>query len=273
MIDVIAAGLSETGPYRLNNEDCIGSHVPSDELLRERKGLLYVLADGVGGQLAGEVASATAVGTIIEEYFAPSNHARIEPALRQAVQTANLRIFNQAQANPEQRNMATTVSALALAGGHAYIAHVGDSRIYHWRNGVLTQLTQDHSEVAELIRMRVVSKDRARDHPHRNVLTRVVGAKLILRPDFSRHPIMPDDLFLQCTDGLWAELADEDIATILGDCDPETACRTLVAEAIARDGQDNVSVQVVKVVATGPDPHPDSTRSRWISGLMQRMGI
>src|SRR4051794_25859152 len=113
MMELVAAGLSDVGPYRSNNEDCIGSHAPTDPLVGERKGHLFVLADGVGGQNAGEVASATAVETIIEEYYAPSNASRIEPALKQAVQAANLRVYNLAQRHVEYRHMETTISVLA----------------------------------------------------------------------------------------------------------------------------------------------------------------
>src|SRR5690349_10121824 len=124
MIEVDAAGLSDPGPNRSNNEDCIGSHAPADTLLRERKGFLYALADGVGGHLAGEVASSTAVATVLDEYYAPSSHSRVEPALRRAVERANLRVFDLAQSDPAYHQMATTLSALALAGGHAYVAHI-----------------------------------------------------------------------------------------------------------------------------------------------------
>src|SRR5436305_4112202 len=157
MLDVEAAGLTETGPHRDTNEDAIGAFAaPGDGPLRERKGLLYVVADGLGGHDAGEVASATAVQTLSREYYAPASHHRIEPALRQAVQAANLRVHNLAQKHAEYASMETTLTAMAVAGAHAYIAHIGDCRVYHVREGRLTQLTSDHSEAAELVRMRLL---------------------------------------------------------------------------------------------------------------------
>ncbi|MEA2639180.1 MAG: family protein phosphatase [Chloroflexota bacterium] len=271
MIELIAAGLSDVGPVRANNEDCIGSHAPTDPLVGARKGHLFVLADGVGGQNAGEVASATAVETIIAEYYSPSNHTRIEPALKQSVQAANLRIYNLAQRHVEYRQMATTVSVLAVAGAHAYIAHVGDSRIYLWRDGRLTQLTDDHSEVAELVRMRIISRGKMRDHPRRNVLTRALGGRLILRPDFVRQPLQPGDQLIQCTDGLWAEVADEEIAEVLGECEPDLACRRLIQRAVDHGTEDNVSLQVVRVLATSDDPQPQNGRSGWLADIFQRI--
>src|SRR5262249_28157021 len=143
-------------------EDCIGCFAPADALALERKGYLYVVADGLGGHNAGEVASSSAVARLGEEYLSPSNHTRIEPALRQAVQAANLRIHELTTLHPEYHSMETTLSALAIAGAQAYVAHVGDTRIYHWREGSLTQLTSDHSEAAELVRMRILKPERVR---------------------------------------------------------------------------------------------------------------
>src|SRR5258708_37947913 len=111
MIEVEAAAFSDPGP-REGNEDTIGAHEPADPALRGRKGCLYALADGVGGHAAGEVASQTAVQVLVDEYYSPSNHSRVEPALRHAIQTANLRVHDAAMRNPEQRSMATTLTAL-----------------------------------------------------------------------------------------------------------------------------------------------------------------
>ena len=268
MLEVEGAGLSDPGPYRETNEDAIGSFVPEDPMLLERKGVLYAIADGLGGHQAGEVASSTAVATVIEEYYAPSSHSRIEPALRNALQAANLRVHDLALRHAEYRSMGTTFTAIALAGAQAYIAHVGDTRVYHWREGRFTQLTSDHSEVAELVRMRVVKPERARDHPARNALTRTVGHKLILRPDFLRQPLQPGDQFLLCCDGVWSEIEDGEMSQVLGDCAPTDACRAVIDMALARDCQDNISVQVIKVLEVGPEPETSSSRG-WLPGIFR----
>jgi PPM family protein phosphatase len=268
-LELEAGGLTDAGPHRETNEDSIGCFAPADTLALQRKGYLYVVADGLGGHNAGEVASASAVAKLGEEYYSPSNHTRIEPALRQAVQAANLRIHELVHRNPEYRSMETTLSAMAIAGAQAYIAHVGDSRIYHWRAGRLSQLTADHSEAAELVRMRILKPDRVRDHPGRNTLTRTLGSRLIPRPDYLRQPVTAGDQFVMCTDGLWSEVEDLEIADVLGTHPPDVACRELIERALARDCQDNVSVQVVRV-ASVDDIGPSPSRNGWLSSIFQR---
>jgi protein phosphatase len=236
----------------------------------QRKGYLYVVADGLGGHNAGEVASSSAVARLGEEYFSPSNHTRIEPALRQAVQAANLRIHELTAQHPEYHSMETTLSAVAIAGAQAYVAHVGDTRIYHWREGALTQLTADHSEAAELVRMRILKPERVRDHPGRNTLTRTLGSRLIPRPDYLRRPIQAGDRFVLCTDGLWSEMDDAEIAEVVGDLTPASACRELLERALARDSHDNVTAQVIRVIAVDDSPVSLPGRNGWLSSIFQR---
>jgi len=268
-LEVEASGLTDPGPHRETNEDSIGCFVPPDPLALERKGFLYVVADGLGGHKAGEVASSSAVARLGEEYYSPSNHTRIEPALRQAVQAANLRIHELTHRHPEYHSMETTLSAMAMAGAQAYIAHVGDTRIYHWRAGQLTQLTSDHSEAAELVRMRILKPEKVREHPGRNSLTRTLGSRLIPRPDYLRQPIAAGDQFVLCSDGLWSELADAEISAILGANEPADACRELIDCALQRECLDNVSVQVVRVLSV-PEAVPSPSRNGWLSSIFQR---
>src|ERR1700730_2176504 len=270
MLELVAGGLTDPGRHRETNEDSIGDFAPSDPLALQRKGYLYVVADGLGGHNAGEVASSSAVATLGEEYYPPSNHTRIEPALRQAVQAANMRIHELTHRNPEYRSMETTLSALAIAGSQAYIAHLGDARVYHWRAGRLSQLTADHSEAAELVRMRVLKPERVRDHPGRNVLTRTLGSRLIPRPDYLRQPVLPGDQFAICSDGLWSEVEDLELNEILSDRPPAQACRDLLDLALARDCADNVSIQVIRVQAISDPAHESSAaRNGWLSSIFQ----
>jgi PPM family protein phosphatase len=270
MLELESGGLTEAGPHREVNEDTIGSFAPGDAVAVQRKGYLYVVADGLGGHASGEVASSSAVAKLGEEYYSPSNHTRIEPALRQALQAANMRIHELTHRNPEYRSMETTLSALVIAGPQAYIAHIGDTRVYHWRQGRLNQLTSDHSEAAELVRMRVLKPERVRDHPGRNVLTRTLGSRLIPRPDYVRQPVQPGDQFALCSDGLWSELEDDELAGVLAEHPPERACRELIDRALARDCSDNVSIQVVKVLAIPESDQPTGSRNGWLSGIFQR---
>ena len=271
VLDVVYAGLSDPGPHRSNNEDRIGFCVPDDPVLMDRKGVLYVVADGVGGHQGGEVASATAVDTVIKEYYSPSSHSRLEPALRQSVQIANLRLHDLGQGHLELRQMETTLTALVLAGDRGYVAHIGDSRLYHFRGGRLSPVTSDHSEVADLVRMRLVNPESARTHPGRNVLTRTLGGRLIVRPDFVELPVQPGDQFLLCTDGLWSEVSDEEIAETLRSCEPENACRVLLDMALDRDCVDNVSVQVIKVRSVAPSSPLAQSRDGWLSSVIDRI--
>ena len=268
-LELEAGGLTDAGPHRETNEDTIGSFAPSDPLALQRKGYLYVVADGLGGHNAGEVASASAVARLGEEYYSPSNNTRIEPALRQAVQAANLRIHELTHRHPEYHSMETTLSAIAIAGAQAYIAHIGDTRVYHWRAGRLNQLTADHSEAAELVRMRILKPERIRDHPGRSTLTRTLGSRLIPRPDYLRQPVVAGDQFVLCSDGLWSEIEDAELGEVLAKHLPAQACRELLERALARDCSDNVSVQVIRVAAVEP-PGPELRRNGWLSGIFQR---
>jgi protein phosphatase len=270
-LELEASGLTDAGPHRETNEDSIGCFAPADPLALQRKGYLYVVADGLGGHNAGEVASSSAVARLGEEYYSPSNHTRIEPALRQAVQAANLRIHELTHRHSEYRSMETTLSAIALAGAQAYIAHVGDTRIYHWRAGRLNQLTSDHSEAAELVRMRILKPEKVRGHPGRNTLTRTLGSRLIPRPDYQRQPVLVGDQFVLCSDGLWSEVEDEELAEVLAVHSPTEACRELVSRVLHRDCLDNVSVQVIRVVSV-PEVSDEAgaRRNGWLSSIFQR---
>jgi len=268
---VQAAAQTNKGSVRANNEDAVGSVQPTDPAERGRKGLLFVVADGLGGLNAGEVASATAVTTLLEEYYSPSNAGRIEPALRQAMQRANLRVHDLAQKNPEQRGMGTTLTALALAGSTAYIAHVGDTRIYRLRNKGMTQLTSDHSEVAELVRMRIVKPENAAQHPSRNVLTRTVGHHLMLRPDFARENVQPDDIFVMCCDGVWSKVEDEELCAMASKYEPEDACRRIIDMCLDRHCDDNVTVQIIRVLETDQAAQQAHHRPTLFGSIIDRL--
>jgi protein phosphatase len=249
MIEVRAAGLSTPGRVREHNEDSHAVVSPEDPILLGRKGHLLAIADGLGGQDAGEVASDTAIRAVVESYYAPTSPGRIEPALQHAVQVANLKVHEAARNNPSRRSMQTTLTCLVLAGQSAYVAHVGDTRVYLRRGESLTLLTNDHSEAAELVRMRLAKPESLAEHPRRNVLTRTIGSQLLLRPDFRRVPVAVGDTFVICTDGLWSEVADLEISRA-AECDtPNEGCRFLIDLQLGRASLDNATVQMVKVVA------------------------
>jgi protein phosphatase len=267
MLEVIAAGLSTPGRVREHNEDSHAVVSPEEPGLLQRKGHLLAIADGLGGLNAGEVASATAIRAVVDSYYAPTSPGRIEPALQHAVQMANLKVHEAARTNPAHRAMQTTLTCLVLAGQFAYVAHVGDTRVYLVRSNDLTLLTNDHSEAAELVRLRLAKPESLAEHPRRNVLTRTVGGQMILRPDFRRVPLQPGDSFVVCTDGLWSEVGEEEIREAASHDSPHDGCRFLIDLQLGRSSLDNATVQVVKVVAL--DAAPGESEG-WLNTFVNR---
>lgn len=265
MLELEFAGLTEQGPVRDNNEDFIAQHCPAEPDAGLRKGSLFVVADGVGGNRAGEVASMEAARRLIGCYYESPRAPR--RALQDAFNRSNIHVCDLGLARPEYRRMQTTLSTLTLVGSRAYIGHVGDSRIYRVRGGRIEQLTNDHSEVGELVRMSLITADEARHHPRRNIITRTVGGDLLLKPDFRDDPAEEGDIYVLCTDGLWEPVQEAEIAEATMACSPDEACRQLVSLALERGADDNISIQAIKVLALGPETSAPGGRS---NGLLKR---
>jgi protein phosphatase len=207
---------------------------------------LLVVADGMGGHRGGETASRLAVEAIGDVF--QSSEEALEDRIRTAVETANRRLYETAQEDPDLAGMGTTVVALCFGEqGESYVAHVGDSRLYLLRAGRLEALTEDHSLVAEMQRDGFLSAEEAQVHPRRNELTRSVGVSPSVKVDVSRVAVEPGDRFLLCSDGLCGYLGDEEIREVLERERPPDAARTLVERANASGGYDNVTVQVVAI--------------------------
>ena len=240
------AGISEQGPVRSNNEDFIAQGCPEDAAIRAAKGHLFVVADGVGGSLSGEVASREAAETLLRLYYESSRG--VHKALLDAFMGANLRVYDLSQSVPEYRQMQTTLSAIALEGKRAVVGHIGDTRIYLVRGRAIQPLTKDHSEVGELLRMQIITPEEARTHHRRHIINRTIGSSPFLQADFRHVEVEIGDVFVLCTDGLWEPVSEREIAETVTDYPPDAACRRLVDLAIARETADNLSIQVVKVV-------------------------
>lgn len=245
--DISTASLSDVGMVRTHNEDYCG------EFRKEDGCRLLVTADGMGGHQGGATASRTAVETI-GEVFQQSNES-YENLLYQALVTANQRVYGKAVESGALRGMGTTVVALLLAAdGSGWIAHVGDSRGYRLREGEMEALTADHSVVGEMLRQGLITQEEAGVHPRRHEITRSVGIEAKLEPEIAQISVQPGDRFLLCSDGLTGLLSDEEIAlTLLAEA-PAEAVRSLVAEANARGGGDNVSVQIAVIGEAGEAP-------------------
>ena len=208
-------------------------------LMPENDGLVLV-ADGMGGHLAGEVASRMAIEAV--QRMARENERPGIAALREAVACAHETILAHAQDHIECAGMGTTLSVLWLGENYAYIAHVGDSRIYRLREGSLTQITQDHSLVEELVRAGLITREQARTHPRRNIITRALGTHGENEPDLLVTDVQDGDVFLLCTDGLTGMVPDDEIERTLRDCGIEAAADRLLALALDAGGRDNVTL-------------------------------
>ncbi len=238
-----ASALTDTGRRRPHNEDTFVCEPP-----------LYAVADGVGGAQAGEIASRLAAATLEER--APT--ALGERALEALLLEANDRIYTRALGEPEAAGMGTVVTALLVdeRAGTIAIGHVGDSRAYRIRDGVLEQLTPDHSLVGELVRAGRLSTEEAEQHPHRSVITRAVGTEPVVEVHTQTVEAAPGDLYLICSDGLTDLVRDERILELVAaaDGDPERAVQALVDEANGAGGVDNITVVLFELIDGEPLP-------------------
>lgn len=243
------ASLSDVGVTRSENQDACG------EFEDGGGGRLLVLADGMGGHRGGATASRICVETV-GELFVRSD-APLGERLRSGIERANQRVWSGSQSDPDLRGMGTTAVALAFGPDRsAWIGWVGDSRGYRLRSGRLEPLTEDHSVVAEWVRMGVLSAEEAETHERRNELLRCVGAQETVEVDVRPVEVRDGDRFLLCSDGLCGYVPEAEIAAVLGFEAPETAVRRLVEKANGAGGFDNVTVQIATV--GGPAPLPDS---------------
>ncbi len=242
---------TDPGKVRPLNEDsyALPAGVSDDQIAD--KGLLLLVADGVGGHQAGEVASALAAHTAMSHYYADPNHDLAE-ALRAAVSAARTAIQHAQTESPEQADMGSTLVMAVIHGTQLIVANVGDSRCYRLRGSKIAQLSKDHSWVAEQVRAGVLTEDEAHNHVYRSILNRALGkANISGDPDIQTFDWQPADRLLLCSDGLWDALKDEQIATLLSisSGDVESIARGLVRMAKDADGSDNITA----VVACGPE--------------------
>jgi serine/threonine protein phosphatase PrpC len=248
LAQVDAASRTDRGRVRPNNEDSYGSFEPDDPQMQEKKGSLYIVADGMGGHKGGEVASRLAVESIHSRY---SHAGTGDPAasLVDAFQEANQLIFQKSQSDESLTGMGTTCTAMVIRAEFAYFAHVGDSRAYLLRQGRLKQITQDHSLIGEMLRSGLISREDARTHPQRNVITKSLGAQPTVQVDTPSSPFAFEegDVFLLCSDGLTTLVTNEEIAEALRAQTSAEACNQLIDLANRRGGTDNVTVQVIAI--------------------------
>ncbi len=249
---ILSRGLSDAGLCRDNNEDSFA--------LRDDLGL-YLVADGMGGHAAGEIASALAVETVqsrVERYCLAAKPDSPDPLipsvdiLRTAVQAANDEVCRAAGENPSWRGMGSTLVALWIRAERLVVAHVGDSRIYRIRHHVIEQLTEDHTLINEQLRQGLLSAEEAAVSAHRHVLTRAIGSAQELVVDIQTLTAEAGDRYLLCTDGLTDMLADETLLSLVSALDdPSEACARLVESANREGGRDNITAVLLHMQENG----------------------
>jgi len=228
-----AEAITHTGLVRQNNEDAV--YIAPDRQL-------FIVADGMGGHVSGEVASAMAV-QVVADTIAREGDGEPVQTLRRAFAQANQEIYQAAQEQPDRLGMGTTLTALWVVGDQLYVAHIGDSRAYLIHGDQMTSLTKDHSLVGELFREGGLTAEQAMVHPQRNILTRSLGNQASVEADIADYALNAGDRLFLCTDGLSNLITNPEIlAVIRNSSSLHQALATLLALALERGGQDNITL-------------------------------
>lgn len=247
MAKLLAAAVSDAGRVRDHNEDAVRLAEPDSDAARER-GFLMVVADGMGGHQHGEVASSLAVEALFSTFYgesAANGDVAVLARLTRGFTVANERIIAESGGGTAASAMGTTMVAAAIAGAHLTVANVGDSRAYLVRAEAATQITHDHSLVAEQVAAGTMSPEQAKESRHRNIITRALGHQPKVDVDRFEITLLPDDRVILCTDGVHGHVEPEEFASITLSEPPEGACRRLVDLALERGSTDNVTVALV----------------------------
>ncbi len=256
---------SDRGLVREANEDYAFADVPTGG--NANQGALFVVADGLGGHEAGEVASRVAVDTVVEAWRSLADKP-LKVRLRSAFRLANQAVFDEAL-RCHNNGMATTLTAVAILGPVAMVAHIGDSRCYHIRGHKVEQLTNDHSQVGEMMRRGLISPSEAASHPARSVLTRCLGRELNTTPEIAQRELIKDDLLVICSDGLWDLVSPQEMVQAIRNEDASGGSQTgdvveeLMKLAIYRGAPDNVTVMIVRAEEQPNVRHSSTTRGHW----------
>jgi PPM family protein phosphatase len=261
---VVGAMQTDVGRVRSSNEDSVAYVAPAPGSPEMRAGYLALVADGMGGHAAGEVASALAAEVVRRMFYSLD----FEPprALKAAFEAANRAIFEQSERDPECKGMGTTCTAVAIRDGKLWLAHVGDSRAYIVRGGEIVQLSDDQTLHAQLVREGVMTQEEAERSPGGNVILQAVGTRREVAPTIWPEglPLEIGDAIVLCSDGLSNLVSEAELAAVVPDRSPQDSCRILVEAALAAGGHDNISVGVFRIVAP-PRARADQAATQKIS--------
>ncbi len=247
-MSLVVKAKTDRGLRRESNQDSFACWIPEDPGERDRKGVLLVVADGMGGARGGDVASRGAVDTLVRVYREAAD-SNVGQALARAVQQANQSVHEQSLADPDLAGMGTTCTAAVVRNGDIFLAHVGDSRAYLVTSAGIRQLTRDHSLVAHLVEQQTLTPEEARIDPRRNLVTRSLG----LGPEVEIDTVAltaglgRGDTLLLCSDGLHGAITDQELQHAVAGRELEVACRDLVALANQAGGPDNITVILARL--------------------------
>jgi PPM family protein phosphatase len=262
-LQITGAMRTDPGLVRTLNEDSVVWVTPPEEKIAEGRGSLALVADGMGGHAAGEVASALAADVIRRLYY--DLDGPIPRVLADAFAAANRAILEYAADHPECKGMGTTCTVLAFHDGKAWLAHIGDSRAYLLRDAVLTQLSQDQTLVAKLVSEGTLTQEEADHSPMHNVILQALGTSPNFKPIIGAKglPLKEGDVFVLCSDGVCGLVPDAKIAEVAARLPPQEACHALIEAALIAGGHDNASLGVFSVAARAePETASNSTTRR-----------
>lgn len=271
--DIESHGICRPGKVREDNQDAIRFCRPDDLTLRY--GPLYGIADGMGGYAHGGVASSLALETFFDTFY-KSNGISLPQKLKLGVQNANVGIYQAARRLGVPR-MGTTLTAVHLAGETLNLVHVGDSRAYLIRDGLARCLTNDHTRVGDMVRLRMLSPDRVRTHAQRSVLNKCLGVDLFVQPDVSQVRVRAGDIIVLCTDGVWSVVEDVEFSDLAAySAGPEDLSRRIYELAMSRESDDNLSVIALYIrrlpQADPADASPPAWPMRFLGRLLSHKG-
>ncbi len=270
-IVVRVSAQTDVGSVRKHNEDAfIAADLASrghaeagriSELAVGAQGVLLAVSDGMGGALAGEVASTLVVDSLRDSLDDPEDETHIVLAIKTAAEHANRVVWDAAQ-DASRKGMGATLTAVLVRGAVAHVAQVGDSRAYLLRRSQIRQVTKDQSYVAVLVEAGVMSREQAEASPYKNAILQAMGTKPEVKVALGRLELRRGDVFLVCSDGLWSKVTDDEMLSVVRGADLVGACQRLVDLANERGGEDNITIVLAELVGSGlQEPRETVTRT------------
>jgi len=268
-VEINSYSFTHVGKVRKENEDSLRFCIPDDEFTPS-VGHLYGIADGMGGYALGNMASSLALEIFFATFY-DSDGANQFQKIKTGIQNANLSVYQTAQKLSVGR-MGTTITVANIYGKNLYIGHVGDTRAYLIRNNKATCLTNDHTRVGELVRMKLLSPDKVRTHNQRSVLEKCLGFNLFVQPDVFKVPVQNNDVIILCSDGVWSVIEDEEFAKMTAaNTNPENLSREIVELALERDHDDNLSTAAIYLNRLSNKELPGESNRSWsVQGILRR---